>query len=163
VTVEGDAGHRSVVALKALAVGDVVVDVQGIVTTKPTRYSIQVGEFEHVDLPAGLDPARVMAEHPWQFMNHGCDPNVRLIGRQLFAIKAIRAGDAITFNYNTTEYEMATPFTCRCGAKGCRAKRIAGFRHLTSAEQRALLPLVTDALRGRVARESASTRVANRG
>jgi hypothetical protein len=163
VHVEGDVGHRSVVALDAFEVGEVVIEVNGISTTEPTRYSIQVGAYEHVDLPAGVDPARIAADHPWQFMNHGCNPNVRLVGRRLLALRPIRKGDAITFDYNTTEYEMATPFTCRCGANGCRERRIAGFRHLSPAEQKALLPFVTDAVRARVRRESAATRVVNRG
>ena len=75
VTVVGVLGQRGVVALEAIAEGEVALVVDGVTTDKPSRYSIQVGEQEHVDLPEGLDPARAAGAYPWQFLNHSCAPN----------------------------------------------------------------------------------------
>jgi len=151
-----------VVALEAIAEGEVALVVDGVTTDKPSRYSIQVGEQEHVDLPEGLDPARAAGAYPWQFLNHSCAPNARLVGRSLVAAREIAVGDEVTFDYNTTEYDMAEPFACRCGARGCGGRRIAGFRHLSPAKRRALRPYLSDALRTHLAQESGATRAASR-
>lgn len=163
VTVVGVLGQRGIVAVTAIPPGEVAIQVKGVTTTQPSRYSIQVGEHEHVDLPEVVDPARSAQEYPWQFMNHSCDPNARLVGRAFIAVRPIEIGDEITFDYNTTEYDMASPFDCRCGATGCRGRRIAGFRHLGPKQRRALLPFLTDALRARLAREPEASRAASRG
>lgn len=162
VTVVGVLGQRGVVAIEAIPTGEVVLVVRGVRTERPSRYSIQVGEHEHVDLPADVDPARSAVDHPWQFLNHSCAPNARLVGRTVVAARPIAAGDEITFDYNTTEYDMASPFDCRCGASGCHGRRIAGFRHLAPDARRALLPFLTDALRARLARENAPSRALSR-
>jgi hypothetical protein len=138
----------------AIPAGEVVIDVTGFVTDRPSRTSIQVGEREHIDLPPGHDPTRVAVEFPWRFLNHSCDANTRLSGRAIVALRPIAAGDEITFDYRTTEYDMATPFVCRCGAASCRGQRIAGFRHLTSPDRERLLPIATEAVRACLAREA---------
>ena len=38
---------------------------------------------------------------------------------KIFALKDLKAGDEITFFYPSTEYTMAQPFPCWCGAKEC--------------------------------------------
>lgn len=156
-------GHRGVVALKPLAPGDVALPVTGVPVRRPTRTSIQVGEGEHLDVPPDLAPEEVEREHPWQFLNHACDANARLVGRSIVAVRAIAPGHEITFNYNATEIELAAPFDCRCGARACRGERIAGFLHLTHQQRLALLPLLTDALRARLEREPGLRPAANRG
>lgn len=162
VHVVGVLGQRGVVASEPIPTGEVVLLVNGMTTDRPSRYSIQVGEHEHVDLPPDVDPARSAVDHPWQFLNHSCAPNARLVGRTVVAARPIGAGDEVTFDYNTTEYDMASPFECRCGAKGCNGRRIAGYRHLAPDLRRALLPFLTDALRARLAREPGAVRVAAR-
>jgi len=52
-------------------------------------------------------------------MNHSCDPNTRIRGRDLIALRDIQPWEDVTFNYNTTEYAMAEAFRCRCGSPGC--------------------------------------------
>ncbi len=162
VTIVGVLGQRGVVAIEAIPTGEVVLVVNGARTARPSRYSIQVGEHEHIDLPADVDPVRSAEDHPWQFLNHSCAPNARLVGRTVVAARPIEAGDEITFDYNTTEYDMASPFDCRCGAKGCNGRRIAGFRHLAPAKRMALLPFLTDALRARLAQEPGKARAVSR-
>lgn len=156
-------GHRGVVALQPLAPGDVALSVTGVLVRRPSRTSIQVGEGEHMDVQPGLPAQEVEREYPWQFLNHACDANARLVGRDIVAVRAIAPGHEITFNYNATESELAAPFDCRCGARACRGERIAGFLHLAHEQRLALLPLLTDALRARLARESGLKPAANRG
>ena len=113
---------------------------EGKLTAQPSRYSVQVGD--HLHLAPGEKPS---AEEPldryfWRFMNHSCHPNTVIREREVFACRDIQPGDAVTFDYNTTEWEMAEPFRCRCGSASC-LKEIRGFKHLTAA-QRDRLPLV---------------------
>jgi hypothetical protein len=70
-------------------------------------------------------------------MNHDCDPTTAIRDRDVVALRDIAPGDGITFDYNTTEYELAEPFKCRCGSTQC-VGMVRGARHLTP-EQRARL------------------------
>ena len=75
-------------------------------------------------------------------MNHGCRPNVRIdtARRGMAALVPIAAGDELLFDYDTTEWDMAEPFGCRCGAAECRGV-VRGYRHLTPEQQVRLAPI----------------------
>ncbi len=68
-----------------------------------------------------LDPLPLLA-------NHSCKPNAGVRGvDDLIALRAIRKGEEITYDYSTMVGDTAedeSPWTmrCRCGAKGCRIK-----------------------------------------
>lgn len=49
------------------------------------------------------------------------------------ALRPIAQGDEVTYDYNTTEYSMASPFLCHCGH--CSGTEIRGFRHLSIPER----------------------------
>lgn len=49
------------------------------------------------------------------------------------ALRDIAAGNEITFNYLTTESEMAVPFNCSCGSTNCFGL-IQGRSFLTGAQ-----------------------------
>jgi len=82
------------------------------------RYSVQVSRNEHT-----------VDEHaPWAMMNHSCVPSVRLelksidahdiptrcVEIAVIARRELMPGDIITFDYNTTEWQMAEGFLCGC-------------------------------------------------
>lgn len=78
---------------------------------------LQIGEKEYLDL-----------EEPYVFVNHSCSPNagVRKKG-ELFAIKDIKRGEEISYDYSTTEwtYEKFGKYKewsmeCNCKSKECR-------------------------------------------
>ena len=74
----------------------------GCIYNQPTRTSIQIGPDQHI-------------EDQWgQYINHKCDPSVRVINNKLISSKRINDGDHITFNYNESEDIMANPFMCNC-------------------------------------------------
>lgn len=79
----------------------------------------------------------------WAFLNHSCRPNVHadLPRRVMVAARPIDAGEELTFDYNTTEWELAQPFRCRCGATHCYGM-VQGFKHLPEPQQHVLLPHV---------------------
>ena len=58
-------------------------------------------------------------------MNHHCDPNTKIVVPNftmpfVSAIKNIEIGEELTFNYETTEAELANPFQCDCHGKWIR-------------------------------------------
>jgi hypothetical protein len=126
------------VAERPFAPGDSILTIEGVSVQRPSRYSIQVGIDEHVEKPDDLDGIEGFERYPWRFLNHSCDPNARLEGRILRALRPVARFEELTFDYATTEFEMAEPFDCVCGAPGC-VGRVAGFVHLTPERQRLVL------------------------
>jgi tyrocidine synthetase-3 len=53
---------------------------------------------------------------------HSCDPNVYVdMETQIFrAVRAIKAGEFITMDYESTEDELFRSFYCQCGSDNCR-------------------------------------------
>jgi hypothetical protein len=68
------------------------------------------------------------------FINHSCSPTCRVDfdEQALVSITNIPAGWELTYDYETTEYDLESQgcaFTCKCGSLNCRG-RIRGFRFL---------------------------------
>jgi hypothetical protein len=156
-------GQFQVVALAPIARGETLLYVNGRVVDRPSRYSVQIGAHEHVDPPVPDDLADDMDRHAWRFLNHSCEPNAVLRGRTLVAQRDIARGDEVTFDYATTEYEMAEPFACGCGAARCRGL-IRGFTALTAAQQQELAPQLAPHLHARAAELApAADRISSNG
>ncbi len=62
-------------------------------------------------------------EGPADWVNHSCSPNAGLCGQVvLVAMRDIRAGDEVTFDYATSDGSPYDEFDCGCGARGCRGR-----------------------------------------
>ena len=67
------------------------------------------------------------------FINHSCDPSLEF-DMTRFEVRVVqhrplRKGDELSFFYPSTEWDMAQPFDCGCGAsKAARLKRITGAK-----------------------------------
>lgn len=123
-------------ATRDIAEASTILAVEGRLQPYPTRYSIQIDAALHVDADASLPDHEMRVRHPWRFLNHSCEPNAAVDGRRLVALRAIGAGEQITFDYTTTEADMAEPFDCGCGARGCLG-HVRGFLHLAGTAKRA--------------------------
>ena len=147
-------GEFCVVAMRDVEAGEVLMTIDGARVARPSRTSVQVGERDHVDVPPAWTLEEVLARAPWRFLNHACAPTAWVRGREVVALRRLAPFEQVTFDYATTEAEMATPFVCRCGA--CGGREIRGFAHLEPDEQRRRLPHLAPWLRARV--EGASPR-----
>jgi hypothetical protein len=78
--------------------GSVVHTLSGELTLKPTKQSIHIGDGMHVTDKYG------------SYINHSFDPNTKIVGNKVVAIKNIFKNDEITFNYNESEIDMSEPF-----------------------------------------------------
>jgi hypothetical protein len=94
--------------------GDVIWTLAG-----PVRTDSQTGEDpDYVGIGPGLwiDPAR-----PLDKLNHCCEPNAAFgRKRDLIALRPIREGEEITFDYSTTEVDPDWSMRCGCGTASCR-------------------------------------------
>lgn len=120
--------------------------IEGRETPVPTRYSLQVGRDLHLDQGDARNPEDRVARRFWRYMNHHCEPSTVIRDREVIALRDIAAGEGVTFDYNTTEYDMADPFSCHCGSAHC-VGTVRGARHLPPAQRARLAPWLPDYLR----------------
>jgi hypothetical protein len=76
------------------------------------RLSVQIEEDLYLVTPN---------EGPADWVNHSCDPNAGLLGQiVLVALRDIRAGDEICFDYATSDGSPYDEFECGCASRHCR-------------------------------------------
>jgi len=138
--------ERRLVTTTAITEGTVLFRIEGYETRTPTKYSLQVGKDLHLDQRGARDANDRVRRFYWRYMNHGCDPTTIIRERAVIALRDITALEGVTFDYNTTEYDMAEPFQCRCGSAFC-VKTVRGAKHLTTSQRARLMPLLPDYLR----------------
>ncbi|OYT91657.1 MAG: hypothetical protein CFE43_11965 [Burkholderiales bacterium PBB3] len=107
--------------LQAIAKDAIAIELKGKWVEAPSKYTLQLGVDKH------LEPS----DQLWAMINHSCDPNLWVDAQSLAMVakRDIAAGEALTFNYLTTEWDMAEPFSCQCGTKHCFGN-ISGARYL---------------------------------
>jgi hypothetical protein len=110
--------------------GEKVVNLEGVWVSEPSRYTIQLGPDMHL----------MPRNHQWALINHSCSPNLRVDPDRMamFAAREIQPGEPLSFNYLTTEWDMAEPFDCHCQASNCIG-HIAGLRHFKNLNDQSSL------------------------
>lgn len=113
-------------SLISLPAGAVFAPITGT-TPGPKRYtSVQTGRDTHIELNSDL-----------VFCNHSCDPSLVFdMARMEVRVvddKPLQAGDALTFFYPSSEWEMDQAFQCTCGAEQCRGW-ISGAKTMSKEE-----------------------------
>lgn len=120
-----------VVALSDYEVGDSIVSYNGPRISHHSwpadaspDYAIQVSERHYLDPRTG---------HTIFLVNHSCRPNSGMVCEDgVFSMKAIRhikPGDEVTWDYSTTMDDGTWTMKCLCGEPSCR-KLIGDYRHL---------------------------------
>jgi hypothetical protein len=138
-------GNYHLMATGLIQPGELIMRLEGDLTRQPTRYSVQVDAGLHLEVPAEAGLELLLDRFFWRFLNHSCDPSAIIRGREVIARRRIKPWDEVTFDYDSTEWDMAEPFPCRCGSSRCRGF-IRGYRHLSAARRRWLQPYVANFL-----------------
>jgi len=99
-----------VFAARALRAGEELGSFSGEITRERSRMSLQFGEIF-------VEPGE---DEPLRNLNHACDPSAVFRGRTLFAARDLKAGEAVTIDYQAHEDVLSTPFECGCGSPKCR-------------------------------------------
>jgi len=120
---------RGVFARKEIAKGETIHIFTGRVVSEY--------ECDHILVPSGQirndDPLQIETDKylildPLAYIfNHNCNPNAGMKDRStLFAVRNIKVGEEITYDYSTTVGLNNPPaiwtMDCVCGAKNCRKK-----------------------------------------
>jgi uncharacterized protein len=96
------------------------------------RYSGEVKRHPHVLLFTVDDRTVIDAGvngNEARYINHSCEPNCESVTRGkriwIYALRDIRAGEELTYDYNLTGDDddaesQAAEYRCRCGSAGCR-------------------------------------------
>ena len=131
-------GVKGVIAKEDIVKDSVILYLKGTISTRPTKYTIQLDRNKHLTFPAVRKGADDL-DYCWQYLNHSCEPNgyINAAERTLRAARNIRRGEELTFNYLTTESEMAAPFNCTCGSAHCFGF-IQGHKFLSADQARRL-------------------------
>lgn len=85
-------------------------------------HSIQKDWQEHIEM-----------ELPAILINHCCDANIGILDNDkgafdFIALREIKNGDELSWDYECSEYEISTPFHCKCGSIKCRGI-LRGFKY----------------------------------
>jgi hypothetical protein len=103
-------GAESLVDLPA---GALFAKITGTTPGKKAYTSVQTGRDSHIELNSDL-----------VYCNHSCAPSVVFdMARMEVRVvdeKPLKKGDALTFFYPSTEWDMDQAFTCTCGANDCK-------------------------------------------
>jgi hypothetical protein len=120
IEVRNNDGFKGVFASEAIMQDSVIFYLKGAISTQPTQYTIQLGHRRHLNFPT-IRMSNDNLDYCWQYLNHSCEPNGYINVEELTvrALKDIAPEEEITFNYLTTESEMAVPFNCICGSANC--------------------------------------------
>jgi len=114
-----------------------------------TNYSLQIGMNEFVDINE-----RTLGS----FINHSCNPNLMMRypkdkmdfkGYYFIAARDIEAGEELTYDYNTTEYDSEVwgcGFKCLCGSENCIGN-FRGFKFLNGTQRNQISHLLAPYLR----------------
>ena len=120
-------GFNGLFASRDFDVGKIILVLKGNYFNEPTRTSIQIGS-RHLEHYEGgctnhhCNPSAKIVIHPnFQGQNPGAQWEVGL-AVLLVAKKDILSGEEITFDYETTEEELAEPFKCNCHGRWIRGK-----------------------------------------
>jgi len=129
---------KSLFAKENIRKNEILIKFKGKVLYKPTKTSLQIDENKHLEGPGEID----------DFINHSCNPNGYINFKDISfrALRDIKKGEEVTFNYNTTEWDMKVPFKCKCGSKDCLHK-IRGFKYLTLEQKKKLRHLLSPFLK----------------
>ena len=123
---------KSVFADKDFMSGEFICEFTGKICTKEEYVRLHDPDNNHF-LQSDDDRFMGPSNQADDLVNHSCNPSCGLEfmdGRiRLRAIREIKKGDELTFDYSTTMDEDCWEMSCLCGDENCR-KVIRDFKHL---------------------------------
>lgn len=119
-----DRGGHTVVAVAPIRRGEVIVIWSGTLVdgeelsklpASVKRYSLQVEEHHYLVSLSDCEPP--------DYVNHCCQPNAGLAGQlTLVAMRDIRPGEEVSYDYAMSDGSPYDEFECRCGSPLCRGR-----------------------------------------
>jgi uncharacterized protein len=152
---------QGVFAKKAFLQGDPVLEIDD---TDPVldRAKLTPEQEVFIDVFVSVDGKQktTWMKSPEKFINHSCDPNTYVLTdmrsgvRRIWALKNLRVGDELTWDYALNIWEeWIGPVPCNCGAENCRRVIRGNYFTLPGEIQRRYLPLLDEPFRRRFTKE----------
>jgi hypothetical protein len=115
---------RGSVAVEPIAAGEVVAAFGGrCVTGDQFALLPAQQQVRSIQIDEDLFLAGAVEPEPADFVNHSCEPNCAMKGSTVVvALHAIEVGEAITYDYATSDGSGYDEFECLCGSASCRGK-----------------------------------------
>ncbi len=145
ITLRSSAIHgKGIFAARDIPAGTEIIEYRGRVITHRQAdqwYGVYEGEDDGHTFLLTLNDKFILdanVDGNWaRWINHSCDPNCELLLWEhesgdprrervlISAIRRIRKGEELTYNYGIEAHEPVTPamrevWACRCGAVGCQ-------------------------------------------
>ncbi len=133
--------QRALFVSRPIRKGEVLIIYDGPVIDHATRYSVQISDSLHIEGTVESNTC----------LNHSCMPNTYVDWKGVFlrALRDIAAGEELTCNYMTTDWELHEKFVCTCGAPNCYGE-VKGLKYLSMKQQRALEPFLPEFMRKKI-------------
>ena len=100
--------------------GEVICDIEGEIkkrVIKSEKGSEKFANWIGMGENLWLNPNKTK----FRFLNHSCDPSVAIVDmKTLLALKDLKKGDEITFDYSLTDMDQYWEMECHCGSEKCR-------------------------------------------
>lgn len=113
IRIEKTPKGKSTFLEEAVDEGEVIMIVQGALTSMRDVFTIQIDSSHHI-YPDDLYG---------RYINHSCEPNTLIDATmKVIAKRYLEEGVELTFDYSTTEDELVNEFDCLCGNINCRGK-----------------------------------------
>ena len=144
-TINTEGKGRGIVARRRIRKGKIVFKFVGeLVSRKEVKNhnaALQLDEDVFLESDGTVDES----------LNHSCNPNcyVNFKELSLVALQDIQSGQELTFDYNTSEYdlvEQGCSFGCFCGTPDCIGE-VKGFKYLSVYHKRKIEPFLSPFLR----------------
>ena len=120
-------GGFAVFARETLAKDELLCVWTGSIATYEQMAALSDAEKSHtIQVDEGIYLIPRALDEPSDYVNHSCAPNAGIRGQiSLVAMRAIAAGEEITFDYAMADSTPYDEFPCACGAPTCRG-RVSG-------------------------------------
>ncbi len=139
---------KGVFAQKDFKKGELILAIKGKVVSSAKADSMQHYYRNHICV-VGDDEWALMGI-PERYINHSCSPNVFDKKRKVFAMKNIKKGEELAFDYSINgpdgeDWKMK----CHCKSKNCRINLNGEFFSLPNKLQKKYLPYLDEWFRKR--------------
>ena len=129
---------KGVFAARYFMKGDVILTYKKTKLFKGNEVpKVWKNKFRYLDC-VGKDKYMIM-QKPERYINSSCDPNIYIKNWKIIAMKPIRKGEQLTFDYSINN-DFSIAFKCICDAENCRGFYSISFFKLNKKLQKKYLP-----------------------
>jgi SET domain-containing protein len=135
--------ERFVITTHTLRKNEHILSFEHNFVTEPTNKTLRIDEHTHQQ--------STDSESAENFIDHSCEPNAYIDWSDLTlrALRDIKKGETVTYNYFTSDWDDEDVFKCQCDTPSCK-QWINGFKHLPFEERLKIKEFLSPFLAGQL-------------